>query len=309
MENIEAQIQKYKPNLCRSSIKVYITKLKRFMKDGEFDIKVFDKVKNILSHIESYPNISTRKSILTSIVVALNAQKRKKKKIIKQYTDEMMGYMHKENEESFKQEKTEKQTKSWISMDDFVNVINEMQTEIKEQGLMKQKLDNCQYSLLQDYLILRFYHEHPMRNDLASLIVVDNEDNIEEDKNYLVKSNPYKIILQNYKTSRHYGKKQYLINKNLEKIIKKLLQYNTTGYLLLNKNKKTRLTRNNLTLHLNRIFMKYRNKKIGSSLLRHIQASELNKEKSSLIDQQKQSKDIEDKFLHGGLMNQLYAKK
>jgi len=80
MENIEAQIQKYKPNLCRSSIKLYITKLKRFMKDGEFDIKVFDKVKNILSHIESYPNISTRKSILTSIVVALNAQKKKEEK-------------------------------------------------------------------------------------------------------------------------------------------------------------------------------------------------------------------------------------
>ena len=65
------------------------------------------------------------------------------KKIIKQYTDEMMRYMHKENEESFKQEKTEKQKTNWITMDDFVNVINEMQTEIKEQGLMKQKLDNC----------------------------------------------------------------------------------------------------------------------------------------------------------------------
>ena len=69
------------------------------------------------------------------------------------------------------------------------------------------------------------------------------------------------------------------------------------------------MTRNNLTLHLNRIFMKYTGKKIGSSMLRHIQSSELNKDMISLVEQQKQSKSVEDKFLHSGLMNQLYAKK
>ena len=68
------------------------------------------------------------------------------------------------------------------------------------------------------------------------------------------------------------------------------------------------MTRNNLTLHLNRIFMKYTGKKIGSSMLRHIQSSELNKDRISLLEQQKQIKSVEDKFLHSSLMNQLYRK-
>ena len=55
--------------------------------------------------------------------------------------------------------------------------------------------------------------------------------------------------------------------------------------------------------------MKYRNKKIGSSLSRHIQASEIQKSTMSLKDQKTRSKDIEDKFLHSGLTNQIYAKK
>ena len=87
-----------------------------------------------------------------------------------------------------------------------------------------------------------------------------------------------------------------------------MLKYNDSGYLLLNKNRKGKMSRNNLTLHLNRIFMKYTGKKIGSSMLRHIQSSELNKDRISLLEQQKQIKNVEDKFLHSSMMNQLYRK-
>ena len=74
------------------------------------------------------------------------------------------------------------------------------------------------------------------------------------------------------------------------------------------RNKKSKMSRNNLTLHLNRIFIKHTGKKIGSSILRHIQSSELNKDRISLLEQQKQIKSVEDKFLHSSLMNQLYRK-
>ena len=68
------------------------------------------------------------------------------------------------------------------------------------------------------------------------------------------------------------------------------------------------MTRNNLTLHLNRIFMKYTGKKIGSSLLRHIQSSELNKDRISLVEQQKQCKEgSKDWYEKQNLINRLIA--
>jgi len=309
MENIKKQISKFKPNLSDSSLKLYVSKLKRFMQKDKFNIKIFDNVKAILNHLEEYPNISTRKSILTSIVVALQAQPTPNNELIEKYQEEMMKYLNQENTEVFKQEKTDKQKERWISMNDFVETINKAQQEIKEQKIMKKKeLNNNEYQKLQDYIILRLYHEFPLRNDMASLYVIDNEDNIEENKNYLVKGKQYKIILQQYKTSKKYGKKNYVLNKNLQRLIKKLLKHNTTNHLLLTKNRKGNLKRNNLTLHLNRIFMKYTGKKIGSSLLRHIQSSEINKDMISLQQEQKRTRDVEDKFLHSGLMNQLYRK-
>ena len=310
MDKIRSQIRNYKNNLSETSLKLYIGKLKRFMQNGKFDIKIFDNIKTILNHLDEYPNISTKKSILTSIVVALQAQPKQNKKLIEKYQEEMMKYLNQENATTFKQEKSDKQQKNWITMQHFVETINKVHKEIKEKKIMKKKeLDNCEYQLLQDYIILRLYHEFSWRNDIASIHVIDDEKKIEENKNYLVtRDKEYKIILQQYKTFKKYGKKEYTLDKNLQRLIKKLLKHNTSGFLLLNKNRKSKMTRNNLTLHLNRIFMKYTNKKIGSSLLRHIQSSELNKHRISLEEEKKQIRNVENKFLHSGLMNQLYRK-
>ena len=310
MDEIKNQIKKFKPNLSESSLKLYIGKLKRFKTKDKFDIKIFNNTDAIFKHLDEYPNISTKKSLLTAIVVALQSQPKQNKKLIEKYQEEMMKYLNQENATTFKQEKSDKQQKNWITMQHFVETINKVHKEIKEKKIMKKKeLDNCEYQLLQDYIILRLYHEFSWRNDIASIHVIDDEKKIEENKNYLVtRDKEYKIILQQYKTFKKYGKKEYTLDKNLQRLIKKLLKHNDSGYLLVNKNRKSKMTRNNLTLHLNRIFMKYTGKKIGSSLLRHIQSSELNKDRISLIDQQKQIKSVEDKFLHSSLMNQLYRK-
>jgi len=309
MDNIRSQIRNYKNNLCESSLNLYIGKLKRFMQNGKFDIKIFDNTDTIFKHLDEYPNISTRKSILISIVVALQAQPKPNKKLIDTYHEQMMKYLNQENAITFKQQKSEKQKERWIQMDQFVETINKVGEEIKEQKIMKKKeLDNCEYQLLQDYIILRLYHEYPLRNDVGSLHVINDEKKIEENKNYLVVGDEYKIILQQYKTKKKYGKKEYILDKNLQRLVKKLLKYNDSGYLLLNKNRKGKMTRNNLTLHLNRIFIKHTGKKIGSSLLRHIQSSELNKDKPTLQQQQENENNIQNKFLHSGMMNQLYRK-
>ena len=105
MDKIKNQIKKFKNKLSESSLNLYIGKLKRFKTKDTFDIKIFDNVKAILNHLEEYPNISTRKSILTSIVVALQAQPTPNNELIEKYQEEMMKYLNQENTEVFKQKK------------------------------------------------------------------------------------------------------------------------------------------------------------------------------------------------------------
>ena len=308
MDNIKHKIQSYKPNLSQSSLDLYASKLKRFIKNKKLPYKTFKNVNEIMEVINTTPNISTRKSILTAIVVYLQTSKKQNKKLIEEYRKPMMDYVEKENLIEFLQQKSQKQKQKWISMEEFINVINTLYNEIKP--FIKNKvLDKKQYYKLQSYVILRLFFDYPFRNDIGTLLIVKNNKNLDDNKNYLVKGKDYTIILQKYKTSKKYGKREYILDKKLKNIIKILLRHNKCGYLLCNVNMTDRMRPNNLTLTLQKIFYDYTGKKVSSSILRHIQATEENKNKSSLQEQLEEEKKIQNKYLHNGKMNQLYAKK
>lgn len=311
MEKIREQIKEFKPNLSSSSLDLYLSKLKKFNNDkGKFNIRSLYNHDKVMEVVDKRENSSTRKSTLTAVVVALQAQKKPNKKLIEKYREVMINYLTKENSDAMKQEKSAKQEKNWVSMDDFVNLINKLQNNIKEKGIIKKDiLNNKEYKELQDYVILRLYHEYPFRNDFGSLHIVKNEDGLEKDKNYLVVGKDYKIILNMYKTSKKYGTKEYMLSKQLKSLVKTLLKHNKTGMLLANKKRTKPMSRNNLTITLQTIFMKHLGKKIGSSMLRHIQSTADNEGKKSLLEQQKEEKATEDKYLHSGHTNQVYAKK
>ena len=310
MEKIREQIKEFKPNLSPSSLNLYLSKLKKFNNDkGKFNIRSLYNYDKVMEVVDRRENLSTRKSTLTAIVVALQAQKRPNKKLIEKYREVMINYLTKENSDAMKQEKSDKQEKNWISMDDFTGLINKLQNKIKEKGIIKNDtITDGEYKLLQDYVILRLYHEYPFRNDFGSLHIVNNEDGLEKDKNYLVTGNDYKIILNKYKTSKKYGTKEYVLSKQLKNLVRKLLKHNTTGMLLANRSRTKPMTRNNLTITLQTIFMKHLGKKIGSSMLRHIQSTADNKNKETLLEQQKEEQKTQDRYLHSGKTNQLYAK-
>ena len=308
MDNIKSKIQSYKPNLSQSSLDLYASKLKRFIKNKKLPYKTFKNVNEIMEVINTTPNISTRKSILTAIVVYLQTSKKQNKKLIEEYRKPMMEYVEKENLIEFLQQKSEKQKEKWISMEEFINVINTLYNQIKP--FIKNKvLDKKQYYKLQSYVILRLFFEYPFRNEIGTLFIVKNNKNLDDNKNYLVKGKDYTIILQKYKTSKKYGKREYILDKKLKNIIKILLRHNKCGYLLCNVNMTDRMRPNNLTLTLQKIFYDYTGKRVSSSILRHLQATEENKNKPSLQEQLEEEKKIQNKYLHNGKMNQLYAKK
>ena len=310
MEKVKQQIRTSRPDITESSLNLYTTKLKPFFKNGKLNQSVFKNAEEIIKIInEKYKNISTRKSVYTALVVYLKSFKKPNTKLINFYSVPMLNNLRQEQSETFKQEKTDKQKNNWISMEDFVGVINTMYEGIKD-FIKKDTLTNAEYGKLQDYIIVYLYLKFPLRNDLADLIVIKNKDEMNEKDNYLLTDKEYKIILQSYKTSKKYGKREYPLDKKTAYLVKKLLKHSTSGYLLSNRtNRAKRLTKNNLTITLQGIFKKYTGKRISTSMLRHIQASDARKDESSLEEQKKKREAVEDRFLHSNLTNQLYAKK
>ena len=309
---ISERIKLLKPTLSDSSLKLYLNKLKKFSTSkGKMPVNTFNNFDEIIEKVNSMSNnVSTKKSILTAIVIFLQSAVKPNHKLINKYKEPMVAYMKKEGTDAFKQEKSKKQEKNWVSMDQFTEIINKMQSEIKTAGLLVQsELSNKQYTQLQHYIIMRLFHEYPFRNDIASLNIVKSKENLDDKKNYLVTNKEYTIVLNNYKTSKKYGTKEYVLKPQLKKLIKKLLKHQECGYLLCNTNRKGRMTRNNLTQTLQKIFMKYTGKNVSSSMLRHIQASEINKDKATLAEERKEDEKIEDKFLHNRTTNLLYTKK
>ena len=86
------------------------------------------------------------------------------------------------------------------------------------------------------------------------------------------------------------------------------LKYNKSGYYLTNSDRKSPINSNGITKFLNKIFMKEFNKKISTSMLRHIQISHLNKDKPTIKEIEKKEQKVEDKFMHSKAVNELYRK-
>ena len=141
--------------------------------------------------------------------------------------------------------------------------------------------DNNNFDLLQQFILLLFYsgkYIKPLKNDYADLELIYNKDNI-TNKNYILIDNHKKkntLFIHNNKMNVY---KQYNINKGciLNKYLSILLNYRMDKeqkYLLVNSKNNQKMSKNNLTKYLQRIFSRL-GKKISSSVLRNIYISEL----------------------------------
>ena len=311
------KIQKIKPKLKDSSVATYINSLYKICRQIEGkdkkckhlgDLSFLNDYQKVLSLIKDEP-ITTQKNRLTAIVVSLKALE-KEPKLIDRYSKEMERLSEKYSKQIDKQVKTEKQKKNWLGLDEIKDLVNLLFGRIKEQKLHKKKeLSNKEYSELQNYIIMRFYLEYPLRNDIADVKVIKSKRHDDNKNNFLlVRSGSIYLILNHYKTVSKYGKKSYKLDEKLSKLIRLLLRHNDSGYFLVKYDRKRALNRNGLTKLLNRLFIKETGKRLSTSMLRHIQISEARKNDPTIKQIQDKNKQIENKFLHSSSMNQQYRK-
>lgn len=319
-DNIRKLIKESRPNLSDSSINTYISSLYHLYKKSG-DTSDFNSLKFLFDYdeitklLKEMPD-TTKKTRLTAIVVALKSLPKSDKtdKLIEKYTANMEEVAEKYSNFIKTQTKTKRQKDNWTTVEDIDKVTNRLFNRIQERELRKKtELSKKDYGLLQEYVVLRLYSEYYVRNDLATTLYLSQKeyDKLKDKtkENYIVKHDgKYTIYLNKYKNSKFLGSREYEVDKKLAKVLDIWFRFNKSKYLLTKTDRERMLGSNSLTKLLTKLFERELNKKISTSLLRHIRASEDNKDETTILEDEQKAKEIEQKYLHSASMNKRYAK-
>lgn len=268
MDDIKKTIQKARSNIKENSLNAYLSNIRKVFKevfDNDIDIKHFNKFVKVKKYLETLTP-STRKNVMTAIMVLLKAFDTKKSTLNKyeKYFEELIN----DYENNYdKQTKSEKENKNWIAQEELQNKIKELEDKINKYDM--SKLTKSQEDIIQQHLLLLLYTEiPPMRNDYAQMKVYHEKELKGENYIHLKKK---VIILNKYKTSKTYGEKEIEIPDKIIKLIKRWIDITENEYLLINIRDRNPMTNNGLTKYLNKIF---KPKKVSTTLLRKLYLSE-----------------------------------
>mgnify|MGYP003131945310 CR=1 FL=1 len=305
-------LKKFKPDLSDKSLKVYTNTINKILKDlnGCDDLECLKNTKEVIKYLDN-KNVSflTKRNYYNTIIVFMQA-KEMNTDIIKVYQDkrDKLNDEYMDFQKSGK--KSEKQQKAWASLNELIDVKNKLK---KETDIInkKDKYNKKDLQTIQNYFILTFYLDTPLRNDLNNTKVIKlNQYNklSNEDKNsfnYMVYGNKNFLSLSQYKTAKKYGLK--IINLNNDTIRAFRLWYDkfnpNKDYLLINLNTNEPMTSHQLTITLTKLFKKYLNKNISTTMLRHIVLSE------KFGDVKKEMEDMAEKMGHDvNTQQQIYVK-
>lgn len=280
-------IFKEKPTLSEMSIKTYsncISKMMELIKETNFNILYTDANKIIKMLKEKYEKNNTIKTKIASVIVFLRCIKNDKNKedidkaieIYSKIVDILTNNIKTDLSSS---EKNTKQKENWINEEDNVK-LDKMLFELIPAKIKTPK----DLMKLRNYVIFKFYETNPTRNELAEskIIFLPNKKQVLSDEyNYIILDKKNKTItykMNQYKTSKNYGQKNIDINKDLFPLFlhyKKAVDlFNNNNWFLLNDSASDKLTPNRLGVIYGELG-KGINKKLGTSMNRHIQLSNL----------------------------------
>ena len=179
------------------------------------------------------------------------------------------------SEERKKNKKSTKETKNWIT--DALKKLKKVATEYKRtiNYKLKQTPSIANLWLYTQYIILRFYSEIQLRNDLGNVSLKDTGKN-----NYLkrVKGSKYDLIMREFKASKKIGDRIIHVSKALSNVLYTYINYRNRVALkhtyMLSNSKGQKLSKSALGKALRKITLDKLSKNIGVRMLRIFNASE-----------------------------------
>ncbi len=226
-EEITKMLKHNRPNLSASSLNTYTIILasiyKKCFGTEDFNISKFnEEADKIIEHLKD-TTPSTRKTKLACLFVLSGNQK---------YHSLMLHDIGSYTADLSKQEKNQKQTDSWVNIDQLKDKYNELK---HTANLLYKKQTHTANDLqqIQDYIIMCLYSNVfiPPRRLLDYCAFKLREINKETD-NYMDKNT---FVFNAYKTAKVYGKQTVIIPVQLRNILNKWNKLTGNDYLLFDK--------------------------------------------------------------------------
>jgi hypothetical protein len=283
MVNLNEIIQTNRPAIVESSLKAYVNNIKKLhekmYKTKEVEslewVGDYDKViKYLDKNIKSY--LTVRNFLNALIVLIVNNDK---------YKDALVSYQNKRDEYNDKYQQSQengelslKQSENWVHLDEINQFVTDMNDEVKHLKI-KKDLSVGNLKLLQDRFMVKFWITYPIRNDLADTRVLTKKefnqlsDEDRANNNYMiVSSNNISLHISNYKTKKQYGIKNIkIVDMNVIRYMRDWLKVSPNPeYILINLKTNKPMTGNQITQTFRRIFEEEFDKKVSTTLLRHI---------------------------------------
>lgn len=282
LDEIKKRFQTKRDDLSIYTINIYISCIKKLLELMNAEsVSVFltnpdEVIKTLEKH---YDNYNSRKTKLGAVLSYMNLLKKTKalENVKSKYLTKVEEYNNAIKNKLQTHEKNEKELESIGTTEDY----EKLESKLFE-NLPKKYNDINDYFKIRDYVIFKLYQALPSRLDFADTRLIYNTDTMDnEDDNYLVldkKNKTVKYHLNNYKTSKVYGKKILNIDSKLYNLLieyKKVLnKFSNSNYLFLNQTGQ-KMTRN----YLSKIYKKIGHQNIGKKLTvsgnRHKQVSDL----------------------------------
>ena len=290
---MEKQIAKLihteKPTLSEMSVKTYancIIKIMEILKTTSYDDLYKDSHKVVKILHERYDKSNTIKTKLASLIVYLRCiRNEKNSKEIDTAIDVYSKVIDMLNNdikmELSSSEKNAKQKENWLNDEDISNLDINLASLLPKEGIRTAK----DLMHLRNYIIFKIYQDNPTRNEIADSKIIfkptKKSEPLSDEYNYIMLDKKAKTItyqMNQYKTSKNYGQKNVAINKDLYPLFvaykKAIDMFTKESWFLLNDNAVSKMTRNRLGVVYS-ILGQSINKKLGTSMNRHIQLSNL----------------------------------
>ena len=304
MEAVKKTIWDFRPHLKESTIKQYVSALKKLQKnflahDLEF-LEYPDSVKEMLTTGEKPLHFTTQRNIYNAIIIyllALNHDNRydEQLKVYKARMDELNEKYHQEQESGII---SNKQSPNFITKDELESFIKTLKTHIKKDDQTRMV-----------YVMFEILTRVPLRNDLAGMVMITPKrytkltDDDKKEHNYLVKDGKGFTIIDNvYKTSKKYGEKKIAVDgsSELAKILRsylRVMKYQNGSVIF-------PITTNYMSQLLIKYSKLYAGKSISTTMIRKIIASD------KFVDHKEEQEKYAKMMGHTvGTQNKVYVKK
>ena len=206
-------------------------------------------------------------------------------------------------EQRAKNKKTPKEEKKWV--DDALQKLRKAATEYKRHiaNKLKQTPSIANLWLYSQYLLMKFYSEIQLRNDLGNVSLKDAKGT-----NYLkkIKGGKYDLIMRDFKASNKIGEKVIHVSAALSRAIRTYINYRNKVELdhdwLLSNSKGKQLSKSAMGKALRKLTSEKMEKKIGTRMLRIFNASA----NAAVITK---AEEVANNMLHSAKQSKSYVRK